>query len=508
MSTVTSSRWRRPPLSDDGVWQSSTSTYQSTGIACFRDLLDGNISTPTVPLALDKLMLRQSSLMLRQSSAQRTLPPSSEFDGELRGIDGSWLYLKRRRRPLASTNEAPDSSLLVSSNSVIAPSVSPAPSVASLVSVGSDGLVSCPGSPTFEQQIDQLGSGLFMITGAGSKRSAPHEVAPSEDLASSRQALHAAVEALVCDHSADELTTALTALGPHVNIRRMEANGCTALHAALARHAFPQRYPRLADAVNYICKGKHLRTAETHAAQLVRLVRRLGGPQVMADIVAECSAAASTPPEASFESAAVGLSFAEIGGSSSAVQGLMLLRNSQTGGDDNITPPCVTAIVGATGNADKPVVLRLGLPVMGLLALPGPVSPPLSPPASHGLSCEAGGLTRMECNSTELPLSLLADELCSELGPRLLLSDDTSGPHDPGLASDADTSMWLSQLMDVEDMASAGASSFLEGDELLTCLDTFFGSELFAQSRKRSRTGQDSYTTMGSSPMPIRMCSP
>ena len=43
--------------------------------------------------------------------------------------------------------------------------------------------------------------------------------------------------------------------------------------------------------------------------------------------------------------------------------------------------PCVSAVVGITGRADQPVVLRLGLPTLGLMPPDAAPSPPLSPPS-------------------------------------------------------------------------------------------------------------------------------
>lgn len=110
-----------------------------------------------------------------------------------------------------------------------------------------------------------------------------------------RSAFNAAVRALVQEWGSDDLSYALIALGPHVNLRRMEGSGRLALHAALAKHVMPDRYRRLVDAVADICDGKHLRTAETHSAAVSKLIKQLGGQQAIADAISQCATGPRLP---------------------------------------------------------------------------------------------------------------------------------------------------------------------------------------------------------------------
>ena len=90
------------------------------------------------------------------------------------------------------------------------------------------------------------------------------------DLLLARAAFEAAVHALVYKHTAPDfgtarhalldLNVALRELSPHVNLTRLQCTGRLALHAALARHVLPGKYPRLVVAVADICSGKHQRT--------------------------------------------------------------------------------------------------------------------------------------------------------------------------------------------------------------------------------------------------------
>ena len=73
----------------------------------------------------------------------------------------------------------------------------------------------------------------------------------------------------------------------------MQTSGYLALHAALVRHVFSDRYPRLSDAVDAIMQWEALGTAESHAAELAWLINELGGHDALSNMIAEYTAAAS-----------------------------------------------------------------------------------------------------------------------------------------------------------------------------------------------------------------------
>ena len=224
---------------------------------------------------------------------------------------------------------------------------------------------------------------------AGSKRPAPDNLTGDADLAMARSAFNTAVRALVQVCSPDDLNNALTALGPHVNLRRIEGSGRLALHAALAKHVMPDRYPRLIDAVTDVCAGKHLRTAETHSAALSRLVKQLGGQQAITDALSQYAAGSDTASSSQpVTSAAMdvdsGGACALAAGSSAAAACSLVMLSDQLSEE----VPHVSAVIGTTGQQDWPVALRLGLPAAGLLTADGVVSPPLSPPGLDTLELD------------------------------------------------------------------------------------------------------------------------
>ena len=66
------------------------------------------------------------------------------------------------------------------------------------------------------------------------------------DLAVARSVFNTAVRALVQRYGPDDLNSALMALGPYVNLRRIEGSGRLALHAALAKHIIKIKTPTCA----------------------------------------------------------------------------------------------------------------------------------------------------------------------------------------------------------------------------------------------------------------------
>jgi hypothetical protein len=275
------------------------------------------------------------------------------------------------------------------------------------------GLLNAPldGSPashntSFQQHIDLLDHGIFMLSGAGSKRSSPDDLESAANLIEARSAFNAAARAVMQEWGPDELKPTLKALGPHVNLSRMQQDsGYPALHAALAKHVMPYKYPRLVDAVKDICGGKHQRTAETHAAAVSRLIKRLGGQPAVTEALPQCIGSSSACSSQLTTSATVSMhsgGTSREGSAAAAACSLVMLSDQllqQT--------PRVTAIMGITGRSDKPVALRLALPTFGLMPPDATPSPPLSPPAFDTLDLDA------------LDLGDLMDDLDSDLGTAL-----------------------------------------------------------------------------------------
>ena len=241
-----------------------------------------------------------------------------------------------------------------------------------------------------------------MLTGAGSKRSASDDLQSEINLSAARDAFSTVARALVQELGPDVLNPALTALGPHIGLRRMEDSGRLALHAALAKHVMPDKYPRLKDAVTAICGGKHLRTAETRSAAVSQLIQQLGGQQAITDALSRYAAGSDTASSSRPVTSAPmdidsGVTCSSAAGSSAeAACSLVMLS-------DRASPQVahVSAVIGTTGRQDQPVVLRLGLPTAGLLTACHVLSPPLSPP----------GLDTLELDD-------LIDELANEVGLR------------------------------------------------------------------------------------------
>lgn len=282
---------------------------------------------------------------------------------------------------------------------------------------------------------EQLGTTavIFMITGAGSKRPAPDELKSAADLTVVRSTFNTAVKALVQKWSPADLKSALTALGPHVNLRRMEGSGCLALHAALAKHVMPDRYPRLVDAVEEICGGKHQRTAETHSAAVSRLIKQLGGHQAITDAISQCSEVSSGASSSqSVTLAPVRIDRDDshvpvVGSAAAAACSLVML------GDQPLQQVHhVSVVVGTTGREDRPVAVRLGLPTTGLLPAGVAISPPLSPPGLDTLD-----LDDLMCNLGD-DLTPVAHDWCNSdlMGWLNGLTESGTGHHKRARAAD------------------------------------------------------------------------